>query len=57
MTDYEILSLAHRICWKYKENDKGPNYTFDKETMLEFVRIIGETNWKDLSYTQKMRLS
>ena len=34
MTDYEILSLAHRICWKYKDGDKGPSYTFDKDTML-----------------------
>ena len=40
MTDYEILSLAHRICWKYKESDKGPSYTFDKETLLEFARIL-----------------
>lgn len=38
MTDYEILSLAHRVCWKYK--DSGPTYTFDKNTLLEFVRIL-----------------
>jgi len=47
MTDYEVLSLAHRTCWKYKAGtDKLQNkadketYTFDKETMLEFVRIL-----------------
>mgnify|MGYP003329140111 CR=1 FL=1 len=40
MTDYEVLALAHRVCWKYKHGDKGDTYTFDKETMLEFVRIL-----------------
>lgn len=40
MTDYEILNLAHRICWKYKHGDKGDTYTFDKATMLEFVRLL-----------------
>ena len=38
MTDYEVLALAHRTCWKYK--DAGPTYTFDKETLLEFYRIL-----------------
>ena len=40
MTDYEIMSLAHRVCWKYKDGDKGQTYTFDKDTLLEFVRIL-----------------
>lgn len=40
MTDYEIMSLAHRVCWKYKEGEKGQTYTFDKDTLLEFVRIM-----------------
>ena len=40
MTDYEILSLAHRTCWKYKEGEKGQTYTFDPKTLLEFVRIM-----------------
>lgn len=40
MTDYEILSLAHRTCWKYKDGEKGQTYTFDKDTMLEFYRIL-----------------
>lgn len=40
MTEYEILSLAHRTCWKYKHGDKGDTYTFDKDTMLEFARIL-----------------
>lgn len=40
MTEYEILELAHRTCWKYKDGDKGSMYTFDKQTMLEFVRIM-----------------
>lgn len=38
MTDYEILSLAHRTCWKYK--DAGPTFTFDEKTLLEFVRLL-----------------
>ena len=48
MTEYEILQLAHRTCWKYKAGvDAMPNkraeketYTFDRATMLEFVRIM-----------------
>ena len=40
MTDYEIMSLAHRVCWKHKEGEKGQTYTFDKDTLLEFVRIL-----------------
>ena len=43
MTDYEVLELAHRVCWKYKQS-KDPNhsdtYTFNAETMKEFVRIM-----------------
>ena len=38
MTDYEILSLAHRTCWRYKHD--GPLFTFDEKTMLEFVRLL-----------------
>jgi len=38
MTEYEILSLAHRVCWKYHAEKE--TYTFDKKTMLEFVRIL-----------------
>ena len=43
MTDYEILSLAHRICWKYKKSQDphhSDTYTFNDKTMLEFVRIL-----------------
>jgi hypothetical protein len=48
MTDYEILSLAHRTCWKYKagtgvvpnKREERETYTFDRATMLEFVRIM-----------------
>ena len=43
MTDYEVLELAHRTCWKYKHS-KDPHhsdtYTFNKHTMLEFYRIL-----------------
>lgn len=38
MTDYEILSLAHRTCWKF--NAEKEAYTFNKETLLEFIRIM-----------------
>ena len=38
MTEYEILSLAHRTCWRYK--DAGPTFTFDEKTLLEFVRLL-----------------
>jgi len=43
MTEYEILSLAHRICWKYKKSQDphhSDTYTFNDTTMLEFVRIL-----------------
>jgi hypothetical protein len=40
MTDYEVLQLAHRTCWKYKHGDKGDTYTFDENTMKEFVRLL-----------------
>jgi hypothetical protein len=43
MTDYEVLQLAHRTCWKYKHS-KDPNhsdtYTFNEHTLKEFVRIL-----------------
>lgn len=46
MTEYEILQLAHRTCWKYKvganplNKTENETYTFNKETILEFVRIL-----------------
>jgi hypothetical protein len=40
VTDYEILQLAHRVCWKYKHGEKGDTYTFDEETLKEFVRLL-----------------
>ena len=43
MTDYEVLELAHRTCWKYKcskDPHHSDTYTFNKHTMLEFYRIL-----------------
>lgn len=43
MTDYQVLELAHRICWKYKKSS-DPNhsdtYTFNEYTMKEFARVL-----------------
>ena len=38
MTDYEVLQLAHRTCWKFHAEKE--TYTFNKETLLEFARIL-----------------
>ena len=40
MTDYEIKSTAFRLCLKYKDGDKGPTYTFNEKTILEFARAL-----------------
>lgn len=43
MTEYEVLELAHRVCWKYKcskDPAHSDTYTFNKHTMLEFYRIL-----------------
>ena len=43
MTEYEILELAHRVCWKYKcskDPAHSDTYTFNKDTMLEFARVM-----------------
>lgn len=40
MTDYEIKQAGFRMCLKYKDGDKGPTYTFNEKTLLEFARIL-----------------
>ena len=40
MTDYQVKEAAFRICLKYKDGDKGPTYTFNEKTLLEFARIL-----------------
>lgn len=43
MTDYQVEELAHRICWKYKKSSDphhSDTYTFNKNTLLEFARIL-----------------
>jgi len=40
VTDYQVKELAHRVCWKYKMGDKGENFTFDVNTLLEFARLL-----------------
>ena len=40
MTDYEILELAHRTCWKYNHVDENNRFTFNNHTMIELVRKI-----------------
>lgn len=40
MTDYDVKQAAFRICLKYKDGDKGPTYTFNDKTILEFARAL-----------------
>ncbi len=40
VTDYQVKEAAFRICLKYKDGDKGPTYTFNEKTLLEFARIL-----------------
>ena len=40
MTDHQIKDAAFRICLKYKDGDKGPTYTFNEKTILEFARAL-----------------
>ena len=43
LTDEGILEKAHRICWRYKHSSDphhSDTYTFNKATMLDFVRAI-----------------
>ena len=40
MTDYEIKDAAFRLCLKYKDGDKGPTYTFNEKTVMEFARAL-----------------
>ena len=43
MTDYQAKELAHRVCWKYKKSQDpkhSDTYTFNENTLLEFVRVL-----------------
>lgn len=45
MTDYQVEQLAHRTCWRYLHNPDlagGHVYTFNRHTLLEFVRALRE---------------
>lgn len=44
LTDHEIETLAHRMCWRYKHDGDSygdPAYTFNKVTLIDFVRRVG----------------
>lgn len=44
ITDHEIETLAHRMCWRYKHDGDSygdPAYTFNKVTLIDFVRRVG----------------
>ena len=44
LTDHEIETLAHRMCWRYKRDGDSygdPAYTFNKVTLIDFVRRVG----------------
>lgn len=48
ITDHDIETLAHRICWRYDHTGNysgGPTYTFNSMTLQEFARKLmrGET--------------
>ena len=48
LTDHEIETLAHRMCWRYDHTGNysgGPTYTFNSMTLQEFARKLmrGET--------------
>jgi hypothetical protein len=40
VTDHQIKDAGFRICLKYKDGDKGPTYTFNEKTLLEFARAL-----------------
>ena len=43
LTDHEIETLAHQMCWRYKhagDYSGSPTYTFNSLTLLDFVRKI-----------------
>lgn len=43
LTDHEIETLAHLMCWRYKHDGDcsgSPTYTFNGLTLLDFVRKI-----------------
>jgi hypothetical protein len=43
MTPYEIITEAHRICWRYKKShdpSHSDTYTFNEHTLLEFARVL-----------------
>ena len=40
MTDYQVKEAAFRTCLKYKDGDKGPTYTFNEKTIVEFARAL-----------------
>jgi len=47
LTDHEIETLAHRMCWRYKHDGDcsgSPTYTFNSLMLLDFVRKI---KWAD----------
>ena len=39
LTEDEILTKAHRICWKYRHTDEA-RYQFNDMTILQFARAI-----------------
>ena len=48
LTDHEIETLAHRMCWRYKHSSDpahSDTYTFNRVTLQEFARKLmqGET--------------
>lgn len=48
LTDHEIETLAHRMCWRYKHSSDpahSSTYTFNRVTLQEFARKLmqGET--------------
>lgn len=48
ITDHEIETLAHRMCWRYKKSSDphhSSTYTFNRVTLQEFARKLmqGET--------------
>ena len=44
-TDYQVEQLAHRTCWRYRHSSDpahSSTYTFNRHTLLEFVRALRE---------------